>query len=285
MCAQRVVVGVDGSPPSFAALDAAAVESQQRAADLDVVYCVDDLDGAGAVLRAAASRVAGRHPGLVVVTTAVVGDPADVLVERGRDAALTVVGSRGTGAFAGLMTPSVSHRVAARTDAPLLVVRGRDAPRSSQRLSRGAVLLGLEDDDSADAALFAFEEAELRHTRLGILPAWTNWKARPESADRCHAARTEEGASPRTTALGALAGEVAPPAHAPCQRHPHLAVGIGSVRSTPCRALVAATGDADLVVVTVHRRRNRKGNQLTPAVAALLHRAHCPVAIVPVPGG
>ncbi|WP_329173170.1 universal stress protein [Streptomyces sp. NBC_01477] len=130
MSAQRVVVGVDGSPLSFAALDAAAVESQRRTTDLEVVYCVADLDEAGPVLRAAASRVAGRHPGLAVTTTAVVGHPADVLVERGRDAALTVVGSRGSGGLAGLMARSVSSRVAARTDAPLLVVRGMDARRT-----------------------------------------------------------------------------------------------------------------------------------------------------------
>lgn len=131
MNVQRVVVGVDGSSLSFVALDAAAIESKWRTADLEVVYCVADLDGAGPVLRAAASRVAKRHPGLVVITSAVVGHPADVLVERGHDAALTVVGSRGIGGLAGLMVRSVSHRVAARTDAPLLVVRGMDARRTS----------------------------------------------------------------------------------------------------------------------------------------------------------
>jgi nucleotide-binding universal stress UspA family protein len=229
MSAQRVVVGVDGSPLSFVALDAAAIESQRRTADLEVVTCVADLDEAGPILRVAASRVAERHPGLAVITTAVVGDPADALVERSRDAALTVVGSRDIGGIAGLMLHSVSHRVATRTDVPLLVVRGTNARRTTQHPGGGAVLLCLEDDDDAGAALFAFGEAELRHT--------------------------------------------------------HLDIGTGSVRSTPCRALIAATRDAELVVIAAHRQRNRLGVQLSPVARALLHHAYCPVAIVPVPEG
>lgn len=282
MSAQRVVVGVDGSAPSFVALDAAAIESQRRTADLEVVYCVADLDEGGPILRAAASRVAKRHPGLTVNTTAVVGDPADVLVERGRDAVLTVVGSRGIGGFAGLMVPSVSHRVAARSDVPLLVVKGTDARHTSRRIRREGVLLALENDDDADAALFAFEEAELRHAQVDVPHVWTYRQALLETLDPHPTVPAQERIPHRTAAAAALPGEFVTPSRL---AYPRREFGTRPVRSTPCRDLIAATADAELVVIAAHRRRNRPRIQLEPLTRALLHHAQCPVAIVPAPEG
>jgi nucleotide-binding universal stress UspA family protein len=82
-------------------------------------------------------------------------------------------------------------------------------------------------------------------------------------------------------AEAALPGEVVAPLR---RAYPLLPVETRSVRSTPCRALIAATADADLVVIAAHRRRTWLGIQLGPVTGALLHHAYCPVAIVPVPG-
>ena len=53
---------------------------------------------------------------------AIEGNPADVLHDEARDAALLVVGSRGRGGFAGLLLGSVSQRVAQRAPCPVVIV-------------------------------------------------------------------------------------------------------------------------------------------------------------------
>lgn len=229
MSPPRVLVGIDGSVASFGALDVAAAEARLRTAGLEVVTCVDDLEEAGPVLRAAAARVARRHPGASVTTASAVGDPADVLAQRGGNASLTVVGSRDISGIAGLLLHSVSRRLAARTAGPLLVVRGADTPPNSRRHRAGALLLELEGDADADAALFAFEEAELRGARLDVLRARTHRRAPLDIA------------------------------------------------------LIAATAEADMVVIGTHPWRGRTGAELDPFAVALLRHAHCPVAIVPAP--
>ncbi|MEU6848935.1 universal stress protein [Actinacidiphila alni] len=292
MSTQRVVVGVDGSPASFAALDVAAAEAGRRAGSLEVITCVGGLDEPGPVLRAAQERVAARHPGLTVRLWPAVGDPADVLVDRGRDACLVVVGSRGIGGVAALLMRSVSRRVAARTRAPLLVVRGTGPRDVARGRGTGPVLLGLESDGDLDAALFAFEEAELRGTGLEVLHAWTYREAVPPSPGVPAAEHVREhvGEAVHEPVHEAVARQASAAAElprgfvAPLRRHfPHLAVETRSVRSTPCRALIAATSGAQLVVIAAHRRTHRPGIQLGPVTEALLHHAHCPVAVVPSP--
>lgn len=188
MWARAVVVGMDGSVAAFRALDAAACEAERRGAVLEVVHCVADPDEAGPVLRAAAARLAERHPGLAVRQSAVVGDPVEVLAERSGAAELVVVGSRGAGGLGRLLTHSVSRRLAARTRGPLLVVRGTTRPAAAG--VRGGVLLGVAGDGDAEAALFAFEEAALCGCGPGLAV-----DARSVRAGQCRALIEASGTS------------------------------------------------------------------------------------------
>jgi nucleotide-binding universal stress UspA family protein len=61
--------------------------------------------------------------GLEVEWLAVPGNPAEVLIEASRGAALLVVGSRGVGGFMGLMMGSVSTQCVHHSHCPVLVVR------------------------------------------------------------------------------------------------------------------------------------------------------------------
>jgi nucleotide-binding universal stress UspA family protein len=132
----RVVVGVDGSDESAAALRWAA-----RQADLTAVISwqipalaygsfvsvapeqFSFTDAAKDVVAKAVAPVAAEHPGLDVITRVVQGPPALVLLRASEDAALLVVGSRGHGAFAGMMLGSVSEHCVSHASCPVVVVR------------------------------------------------------------------------------------------------------------------------------------------------------------------
>ncbi|WP_326651390.1 MULTISPECIES: universal stress protein [unclassified Streptomyces] len=252
MTLQHVVVGVDGSLVSVRALDQAAEEAARRGIALRVVYAVPDRDEAGPVLASAASRVRERHPAVPVETRAEEGGVVRALVRESTDAVLTVVGTRGLGGLAGWACGAVSSRLAAQAHGPLLVVRG-ERPHDDPR----EVLLGLESDISADAALYAIKEAERRGARLRVLDSWTHRHTSPELPSLV----------PATS-----------PGH---ERHPRTEFESRTVRTTPAQALVEATRDAAVVVIGSHRPGSRHGGHLGPVAHALLHHSHCPVVVVP----
>jgi len=138
----RVVVGVDGSPGSAAALRVAAEEAAQRGLPLRIVCAWEPAAGtyvgeafaptadgfveaehhAEEVLRTALERVAVGAPAVETEALAVEGSPAKVLIEQARDAALLVVGSRGRGAAASHLLGSVSQKLSHHAPCPLVIV-------------------------------------------------------------------------------------------------------------------------------------------------------------------
>ena len=68
------------------------------------------------------SDLGGASPESVTVR-GVSGAPAQILIEASADADLVVVGSRGAGGFANLLTGSVSSKVVNHAACPVVVVR------------------------------------------------------------------------------------------------------------------------------------------------------------------
>lgn len=279
MTARHVVVGVDGSVVAVRALDEAAAEAVRHGTELEIVFAVTDIDEAGPTLKSAVERVRRRHPGLPVSTVPVVGDATEALLRRGRDAALTVVGSRGLPGFAGLVLGSVSLRLAAHTLSPLLVVRGDQVSRPDGPGPGGEVLLGIESDNDTDAAAYAFAEAARRGSPLRVLHAWTYRHLAPVGLAPVPTRRVQDDIDRRSQ------NENAVPENAVTSlrdQYPEVPVQTRAVRSGPAHALLEATGNAAVIVVAAHRRRGRLGPQLGPVTTALLHHARCPVVLVPV---
>ncbi|ELP69120.1 universal stress protein [Streptomyces turgidiscabies] len=264
MTTRHVVVGVDGSVVAVRALDLAADEAALRATTLEIVYAVPDLDEAWPELASAASRVAYRHPGLPVVTVPVGGHPAAVLAERGREAALTVVGHRSPGELAGTVLDSVSRSLAAHAHGPLLVIRGDSPPHLHNE-----VLLVLDADADADTAAYAIHEAGLRGAGLRILrpPAYR----RPASAP-VQPRRSEAAAAHVVPAGDVLVGQG--------ERYPRVQRETQDAGPASTQALLEATRTSDLVVIGCRSGSGGHGRHLGSGTRMLLNRAHCPVLVV-----
>jgi len=134
----RVVVGTDGSGEAVAAVDFAARYAASASADLEIITCtgghqVENVDeqelrvAANHIAHAAAEKVHREHPDLNV-STRVEDGPAEVtLIDASLDAGLVVVGTRGRGAFKGLLLGSVSHAVIHRATSVVAVSDARSA--------------------------------------------------------------------------------------------------------------------------------------------------------------
>jgi nucleotide-binding universal stress UspA family protein len=134
---KRIVVGVDGSEASQAALAWAVEEARLRGAEVDAVTVCsylafaagfaspltqgrDELGQAKAVLDRACDAV---KTDVTINRLLEEGLPVPALLSTAQDADLLVVGSRGWGGFTGLMLGSGSQQVAAHAPCPVVIVR------------------------------------------------------------------------------------------------------------------------------------------------------------------
>lgn len=130
-----VVVGVDGSPNSMAALRRAIIEASERGADLEIIYvvpCDTDPEAASAsyaMLGAAARCVAAA--GLCVhhaKRTVACGDPAEVLVKYSVGAQLLIIGGRDHSGHGDLLGGDVVSYCLGRADCPVHVCADQPEP-------------------------------------------------------------------------------------------------------------------------------------------------------------
>lgn len=137
----RIVVGVDGSPGSLRALSWAAGEARVRNATLEVVAAwayptpvllipevpnppqVDILRReAHGLIDQELEKVAEEVSGLDIERRVLEGNAPQVLLARGEEADVLVVGSRGLGGFRGLVLGSVSQQCVQHATCPVVVV-------------------------------------------------------------------------------------------------------------------------------------------------------------------
>jgi len=135
----RIVVGVDGSPSSLAALDWAITQAQLTGAVLDVLMTWHRPYGYGwspvrthhdpgheneKRLHELLKHLRGTRPNVSIQPIVTEGRPAPLLVNSSQGADLLVVGSRGHGEFSGMLLGSVSEHCVTHAACPVLVVRG-----------------------------------------------------------------------------------------------------------------------------------------------------------------
>lgn len=150
-----IVVGVDGTPASKAALKFAIGEAAARGSAVEVVTAWrwygprealagpatprEALESAQSIQDEAVAQVLRAVPGSPIVSRQVVqGDPAEVLLRAGRGADYLVLGTEHKGILKRAVLGSVSETCVRRATCPVVVVRATDEPAPHAPLVSGA---------------------------------------------------------------------------------------------------------------------------------------------------
>jgi nucleotide-binding universal stress UspA family protein len=137
----RIVVGVDGSEHSNAALRWALAEAEAHPDGLVTAvlswqmpflsfpggFDREELDKTYKNFLIETVSAIAPKPAVPLETLVAEGDPTESLVEASKDANLLVVGIRGRSPFAGLLLGSVSQGAAATAHCPVVLVKRTDA--------------------------------------------------------------------------------------------------------------------------------------------------------------
>ena len=135
----KVVVGIDGSADSDAALRWALAEAEVHDGEVVAVYAWQmpfvsnpaafdraELEQDGKDFLVDRVSVVAPKPRVPLTTLVAEGDPAESLVSASRDADLLVIGSRGRSTFLGAYLGGVSLRCVVAARCPVTLVKVTD---------------------------------------------------------------------------------------------------------------------------------------------------------------
>jgi nucleotide-binding universal stress UspA family protein len=283
-----IIVGVDGSPQSAAALRWAVAEAVMHDEELTIVHVSpliggwsgvglsgsplaeetvewqqqgaqrlieDALQTARDCAGAASLRISTEMPSASVVPT---------LIDLTKQARMIVVGSSGQGALSRALLGSVSTALIHHSHCPVAVLHAEVSPEQRD----GPIVVGVDLSPASEAATaLAFEEASARHAELVALHAcsddeWVEHAPIPWSAI---SANLEE------TLAQSLAGWQ--------ERYPDVVVRRKIVRVDPARHLLEESESAQLVVLGSHGRGGFAGMLLGSVSSAVVHGITTPVMV------
>jgi nucleotide-binding universal stress UspA family protein len=277
-----IVVGVDGSPASDAALLWAAHEAVRRGCELSVVHVfdwrvlgarapiggpfADDARGrADKLVAAAVAEAQAKVPGVNVHGEALLGSTGATLVAASASADLVVLGSRGRGGFASLLLGSVGQQVATHASGPVVIVRGRPE-------ALGPVVVGVDGSDAADQALgIAFDEAKLRGAGIVAIRVYTH----PTFWGTDVPPIQEDSEERRKIELEALLDDLAPWK----EKYADVAIEAVVLDGNSAEVLTGLSSTAQLMVVGTRGHGGFSGLLLGSVSLQLLHHSDCPVLI------
>lgn len=272
---QTFVVGYDASPPADAALRWAVEAARAVDARLEVRVVASALDpvvGAHGALETLYANRRMAHAmtrlddlGVSAAHVAIVrGAVAPALVDAAGGTGTIVVGSDGGGPHSGPWHGSVSRQVVRSATGPVVVVRGREDPRSRR------VVVGF---DGSAAALVALGWAARHAAGTGQDLLAVTVLDGDQGRTRARADRARAGAD---LAVLRLRRELA----ALRRRHPGLRAESEIRIGDAAEVLVARSSRASLLVTGARVRDPVRELALGSIVRELLGRARCPVAVL-----
>lgn len=272
---QPVLVAYDGSDDAERALVWAAEEAVRTDTPLRVVT-VDDVS-----MSPWGGDIWVRDPETVSHAEAVIADlgvaeanverrvghVASTLLDLATEASMVVVGSQGHGRVSEAAIGSVSQHVARHAPCPVVVVR------EPKRRDAGRIVVGLDGSPMSEAALeYACQRAERTQE---IVLAVHGWKVRTPSSDVWRAEPRSLGNVVEEKEV--LVGESVAGVR---EKHPDVVLVGEAIPVAPGDVLVDASATASLVVVGSRGLGFFSGMLLGSVSQDVLHRAHCPVAVV-----
>ncbi|WP_434318482.1 universal stress protein [Leifsonia sp. P73] len=276
----RTVVGFDGSPSAWRALDWATDRVARRGGALEVVHAIDTRLG-GAVfgprfdlettvetgLAQARSHVRTLAPGLAVEVRWVEGPPAGALLAEAAGAALLVVGTDKGPLNSGARIGTLPLTLAAKADCVVAVIP------ASPRPERNVVVVGVDRSAFARSALaLAVTEASWSGAEVEAVHAW-------DVPEALHAALDS--------------GEHADPAFLERERAviPEAVADVPIARAAPITDIVLRRNPAEaliergagaVAIVVGTRGRGRFVSSLLGSVSHdVLQNLPCPVLVTP----
>lgn len=279
-----VVVAIDGSEESNAAVRWATQEAAMRRDRLTIVSVVNleylyirdpetqdrvhqwQRQHAEGLLRRAQATVEDSDGATAIPeidTRLTYGKSVPVLADMSKDCRILVVGRRGLGAFDRLVLGSVSMGLVHYAHSPVAVIHGDTQPDLSQ-----PVLVGIDGSPISESAVaVAFDEASHREVALIAMHAWVDvLDAAPEFDWRVEREEAHEVLGER------LAGWQ--------ERYPDVKVIRKVVKGNPGRWLVEHSGQAQLVVLGSHGRGGFAGMLLGSVSRRVVEAAQTPVIVV-----
>lgn len=276
-----VVVGVDGSPAGGGALHWAAREAAARGLPLRVLHAAGSADtqlwaAARAMVAEAVSEARTARPDLEVQGDVVDGAPITELCAASRESSLLVLASRGIGGFPELLLGSVASQLALHGRCPVVIVHDAEVWSGGDASAAGElpVVVGANSSPDSDEAIgAAFAAAKARGVPLIAVRTW-----RPQMvAHRGEIRRARADDSAVSGAKHYAVSEAVAPWRA---KYPDVRVEIRVAVESAAAALVAASREAQLLVLGSHGHGQGDGARLGATTHQVLNHAHCPVMVV-----
>lgn len=278
-----IVVGLDGSGASLAALDWATAQAQLTRSPIHLVTAfspdrAEVMWGIGATyesLHHAGEQILARgrnrvqlHDRMIQISTShPEGYPAAALIRASVGARLLVLGSHGDSVLHVTTLGATAHQVAGHAACPLAIVRSDHA--ADPGFAR--VTVGVDLAEGMPALEWAFSQADLLGAELRVVHAWQPRDARDPGL---------HGGADWTDYAERCTQEITAAIVKHQEHHPDVKVHAEILKAHPAKALIEESHSSDVIVVGARGAGGFPRLVLGQTAQTLLHHSGCPVVVV-----